>query len=115
MYPKIIIEHFMHPKNVGRLENPSNIGTYETLSKAKAVFYFLIEDDIVKDIKYQVAGCPYAIAVGSILSEYAKGKRIFELAKINKKFLEKYFPVDEDKEECINLPLRAFLNGLSKI
>jgi nitrogen fixation NifU-like protein len=114
MYPKIIIEHFMHPKNVGRLENPTNIGTYETPSMAKAVFYFLVEDGIVKDIKYQIAGCPFAIAVGSIISEYSRGKSVSELEKIDKKFLERYFTVGEDKEGCINLTLIAFLNGISK-
>jgi len=34
----------------------------------------LIIDDIIKEFKYQVSGCPYAIASASILSEYAKEK-----------------------------------------
>lgn len=115
MYPRIIIKHFMHPRNVGRISNPTSIGVYQTPSLAKAVFYFLIEDGIVKDIKYQIAGCPYAIAVASIISEYSKGKNVSDLSKIGRKFLEKYFTVDKDKEDCINLTLKAFLAGVHRI
>lgn len=115
MYPKIITEHFMHPRNVGRIANPTSIGVYQTPSLVKAVFYFLIEQGIVKDIKYQVAGCPYAIAVASIISEYSKGKNVSELSKIGRKFLENYFVIAKEKEDCIDLSLKAFLSGIHEI
>ncbi len=112
MYPKIIKEHFADPKNVGKIKNPTNIGSFTTPTGAKAIFYFLIENNVVKDIKYQIAGCPFAIAVCSILSEYAKGKSIDGLKKITMSSLEQFFKIPQEKEDCINMSLNAFLNGL---
>jgi len=112
MYPKIIQEHFAHPKNVGRMKNPTVTGSYSLPDLAKAIFYFLIEDGVVKDIKYQIAGCPFAIAVCSILSEYAKEKNVKELKDITLEKLEQFFEIPKEKEECINLSLKAFLDGV---
>jgi len=112
MYPKIVREHFTHPKNVGKIKNSTVTGSYSMPNLAKAIFYFLIEDGAVKDIKYQIAGCPFAIAVCSILSEYAKGKNVKELKNIKLETLEQFFEIPEEKEECINLSLKAFLDGV---
>jgi nitrogen fixation NifU-like protein len=112
MYPKIIQEHFTYPKNVGRMKNPTATGSFSMPDLAKAVFYFLIEEGIVKDIKYQIAGCPFAIAVCSILSEYAKGKNVKELKNITLDTLGLFFEIPTEKEECINLSLNAFLDGV---
>jgi NifU-like protein involved in Fe-S cluster formation len=112
MYPKIVMEHFLHPKNVGKIENPTSTGSFTSISGGKAVFYLNIENSIAKDVKYQVAGCPFAIAVCSIISEYALGKSISELKEISKHFLSAYFDFTDEQEECINLALFAFLESL---
>jgi len=49
----------------------------------------LIIDDIIKEFKYQVSGCPYAIASASILSEYAK-KKYKEFSDFNVNFLNSF-------------------------
>jgi len=112
MYPKIIKEHFADPKNVGKIKNSTNVGSFTTPTGAKAIFYFLIENNAVKDVKYQIAGCPFAIAVCSILSGYAKGKNVEELKKITMSSLEQFFKIPPEKEDCIKMSLNAFLNGL---
>lgn len=112
MYPKIVMEHFLHPKNVGIIKNPTSTGSFTSMSGGKAVFYLNIENSIAKEVKYQVAGCPFAIAVCSIISEYALGKSITELKKMSKHFLNEYFDITSEQEECINLALLAFLESL---
>jgi nitrogen fixation NifU-like protein len=114
MYPDIIMKHFLNPKNVGKIENPTLLGEFETPSKAKAIFYFKIEDGIIKEIKFQIVGCPYAIAVCSIITELATSEKVENFKEFSKKELEKFFEIPEEKEECINLSINAFLNGISK-
>ncbi len=112
MYPKIILEHFAKPRNVGVIKTPTSIGEASTPGGGKAVFYFLIKDGTVKEVKYQVAGCPYAIAVCSILSVYAEGKHVKKLLNVSISTVEQIFTVPEDKIKCVKLALTAFLEGL---
>jgi nitrogen fixation NifU-like protein len=114
MYPEIVMRHFLNPKNVGKIENPTLLGEFETPSKAKAIFYFKIENGIIKELKFQIAGCPYAIAVCSIITELATSKKVEEFNKFSRKELEKFFEIPEEKEDCINLSINAFLNGINK-
>ena len=112
MYPDIVMEHFMHPRNVGKIKNPTSVGEFENEARAKAVFYVVVEDGVVTDIKYQVAGCPFAIAVCSLISEYAKTKRVEELKVFSMDDVKRFFEIPEDKEDCIKLSINAFLNAI---
>lgn len=115
MYPKIIMEHFLSPKNVGKIEHPDSQGEYISPSGGKAIFYLHKKDVFLDDIKYQVSGCPLAIAVCSIISVYGTGKKIEELKKVSKNFLKEYFELKEDQEECVNLALVAFIDAINKL
>ncbi len=115
MYPEIVMKHFMHPQNVGKIEDPSSIGEYVSASGGKAVFYALVRDGVVQDIKYLVSGCPFAIAVCSLISVFSKGKRVEELKIVQKDFLKQYFDYTSEQDECISLAFNAFLNCIEKV
>ena len=112
MYPKIVLEHFAKPQNVGVIDNPSSIGEAVTVGGGKVIFYFLVRSNIVEKVKYQVTGCPYAIAVCSILSVYAKGKNVGVLKSVNRETIENFFHTPDDKIKCVDLALSAFSEGL---
>jgi nitrogen fixation NifU-like protein len=38
--------------------------------------FIRVEDDIVRDVKYQIKGCPASIACASAMTEIAIGKRL---------------------------------------
>jgi len=114
MYPKIIVEHFMNPKNVGIINNASAVGSSNTEGGGKAIFYLLIESGFLKDCKYQVDGCPYAIASASILSESLKGKSITELTNIDVDYFSHFFDLPKEKLNCIKLVVDAFNDALRK-
>ncbi|MBI5530684.1 MAG: iron-sulfur cluster assembly scaffold protein, partial [Candidatus Doudnabacteria bacterium] len=46
--------------------------------------YLLIENNIIKDIKFETLGCAAAIATSSMLTDLAKGKTVEQAAKITK-------------------------------
>ncbi len=112
MYPDIIKEHFTKPRNVGILKNPTSIGEAITNGGGKAVFYFLIENGVVNKIKYKVSGCPYAIAVCSILSVYSRGRTVKELKNLKADSIKSLSFIPEDKLKCVELAFSAFKNGL---
>lgn len=84
-YSKKVIKHFMHPKNVGKIENADGIGkTTSPICGDSMKLYIKIKNDKIKDVKFQTMGCAAAIASSSILTEMVKGKTIKEAEKITK-------------------------------
>ncbi|MCD6502706.1 MAG: iron-sulfur cluster assembly scaffold protein [Euryarchaeota archaeon] len=76
-YTKLVLDHFRNPRNVGVIENPTvsvRVGSVACGDMIK--IYMVIEDDIIKDVKYQSYGCAANIATASITSELIKGKHV---------------------------------------
>lgn len=92
-YSKKVIEHFMHPRNVGRIENPDGVGKagnlvcgdeMEIYIKVKKSKTKKIDDDIIEDIKFETLGCAAAVATSSMITELAKGKKLKDALKISR-------------------------------
>ena len=86
-YNKKVMEHFLHPKNMGEIKNPDGVGQVgnPTCGDIMKVFIKVQKDkntgkETLKQVKFQTFGCASAIASSSILTEMAKGKT-FEQAK----------------------------------
>ena len=77
MYNKTVMDHFRNPRNVGVIEDADGVGEVgNPLCGDMMTIYLKIEDDHIKDIKFQTFGCGSAIAVSSMLTEMAKGKNL---------------------------------------
>jgi len=105
MYSEKVMEHFMHPKNVGEIEDADGIGTVgNPVCGDLMTFYIKVEDDIIKDVKFKTFGCGAAIAVSSMVSEMAKGKTLKEAIKItNKMVVNELDGLPPAKLHCSNL------------
>jgi nitrogen fixation NifU-like protein len=80
MYSDQVLDHFHHPRNVGEIENPTIV--VETINPACGDLMKLwarVEDGVIVDVKFKVAGCVPAVACGSWLTEHIKGARLPEL------------------------------------
>ncbi|MFH1106254.1 MAG: Fe-S cluster assembly scaffold protein NifU [Candidatus Aenigmatarchaeota archaeon] len=83
MYSKKVMEHFMNPKNMGRLENADGIGKVGNPVCGDVMFiYIKVADNRIADIKFETFGCAAAIATSSMTTELAKGKTLEEALKI---------------------------------
>ena len=87
-YSKKVIEHFMHPKNFGRLKNADGIGRVGNPVCGDVMeLYLKIEKRgdkaVIKDVKFHTMGCAAAIATSDMACELIKGKTIQEALKVN--------------------------------
>ncbi|MEW6672011.1 MAG: Fe-S cluster assembly scaffold protein NifU [Thermodesulfobacteriota bacterium] len=105
MYNKTVMDHFRNPRNVGIIEDADGIGEVgNPLCGDMMTIYLDIEDEIIKDIKFQTFGCGSAIAVSSMLTELAKGKTVAEAKKItNKDVADALEGLPKNKLHCSNL------------
>ncbi len=105
MYSKTVMDHFRNPRNVGIIDKADGIGEVgNPICGDMMTIYLDVEDNIIKDIKFQTFGCGSAIAVSSMLSEIAKGKTLEEAKKItNKDVAEALEGLPQNKLHCSNL------------
>ncbi|MBW6516838.1 MAG: iron-sulfur cluster assembly scaffold protein [Candidatus Cloacimonetes bacterium] len=84
-YSEKVLEHFMNPKNRGKIEDADAVATEGSPACGDQVSVYLkvnAETLIIEDIKFQSYGCASNIATGSIITEMAKGKTLEEAKKI---------------------------------
>jgi len=84
-YTEIVMEHFQHPRNVGKIEDHDGKAVEGSPACGDMVAVYLkIDPDSsrIDDIKFESYGCASNIATGSIITELAKGKTLEEAKKI---------------------------------
>jgi len=84
-YTKTVLEHFMHPHNVGKLEDADASATEGSPACGDMVKLYLKVDEASKtihDIKFESYGCASNIATGSIITDLAKGRTLDEAKQI---------------------------------
>ena len=102
LYSDIVMDHFMHPRNVGEIENPDGVGQVGNAKCGDIMkMYLKIRDDIIKDVKFETFGCGSAIASSSMATEMIKGKSIHEaMALTNKAVAEALDGLPAHKLHC---------------
>ena len=86
LYSEKVMDHFKNPRNVGVLEDANGIGEVGNAKCGDIMkMYLKIEDDIVKDVKFETFGCGSAIASSSMATELIKGKPVSEARQLTNK------------------------------
>ena len=85
-YSEKVMEHFVHPHNVGKLEDADGIGEVGNAKCGDIMkMYLKIENDIITDVKFNTYGCASAIATSSIATDMIKGQPLSEALKLTNK------------------------------
>ena len=102
LYSDIVMDHFMHPRNVGEIENPDGVGQVGNAKCGDIMkMYLKINGNVIEDVKFETFGCGSAIASSSMATELIKGKTIDEaLAVTNKQVVDALGGLPAHKLHC---------------
>jgi len=90
-YSKKVVDHFLHPRNVGEIKDPDGVGEVGSLACGDMLKVTIkVKDDRIADIKFKTFGCASAIASSSAMTEMVKGKSLDEAMKITNKDIAEY-------------------------
>ena len=114
LYSEKVMDHFRNPRNVGVLEDANGIGEVGNAKCGDIMkMYLKIEDDIVKDVKFETFGCGSAIASSSMATELIKGRPVSEaLSLTNQAVAEALDGLPPHKIHCSVLAEEAIKNAL---
>jgi len=110
------LEHLMNPKNYGKLEEPSCIGVaLDEKTKEYVIFYTLLEDDIIKDVRFATNGCQDTVVIGSMFSEMIKNNDLEYANKAVEKINEKLGAMSAQQQVCADIVFSAFMASLQNL
>lgn len=117
IYQEMILEHYQHPHNYGKLENASAAESLENPSCGDIIKMFVkIQDDIVKDISFEGAGCAISQASASLLTDATKGKPKGKILQMKRDDIQQLLGVElgPTRLKCALLPLETLHKLLRK-
>ena len=102
LYSETVMDHFRNPRNVGVIEDADGVGEAGNPVCGDIMkIYLKIEDDSIKDVKFETFGCGSAIASSSMATELIKGKPVSEaMALTNKAVTEALDGLPAHKLHC---------------
>jgi nitrogen fixation protein NifU and related proteins len=75
LYQQTIIEHNRSPRNFKKVEHANRTAEgYNAICGDKITLYLRLEDDVIKDIGFQGAGCAISQAAASLMTSAVAGK-----------------------------------------
>ena len=115
LYSEKVMDHFMHPRNVGEIPDANGVGEVGNAKCGDIMkIYLKIENDIIKDVKFETFGCGSAIASSSMATEMIKGKSIHEALELtNKAVAEALDGLPAHKMHCSVLAEEAIKKALT--
>ncbi len=116
MYNKKVKDHFMNPRNVGKIEDADGSGEIGNPQCGDIMHIDIkVENGIIVDVKFQTFGCAAAIASSSMVTELVKGKTIEEAEKItNKMVADELGGLPPVKMHCSNLAADALQRAIKQ-
>lgn len=86
LYSEKVMDHFMNPRNVGVIEDADGVGEVGNAKCGDIMkIYLKIENDIIKDVKFETFGCGSAIASSSMATEMILGQPLSKAMELTNK------------------------------
>ena len=86
LYSEKVMDHFLHPRNVGEIENADGVGEVGNAKCGDIMkIYLKVDNNIISDVKFETFGCGSAIASSSMATEMIKGKSVDDALTLSNK------------------------------
>ncbi len=83
-YSPQLLEHYRNPRNVGVIEKPDGCATRENEICGDVLQIFItVEKDAAREIRFKAEGCIPTVALASWATEWASGRKLGEIQKLN--------------------------------
>ena len=114
LYNDTVMENFLHPKNVGELENPDGTGVYGSpVCGDMMQIQIKVDNDVITDAKFKTFGCGSAIASSSIATSMIIGKTVEEALELtNKEIVNELGGLPPVKIHCSVLADKSIKNAI---
>ncbi|HEX6898745.1 MAG TPA: SUF system NifU family Fe-S cluster assembly protein [Thermoanaerobaculia bacterium] len=89
LYQEVILDHNRRPRNFGPLPEANRQAEgYNPLCGDKVTVFLDLEDDRIRDVRFQGAGCAISTASASLMTEALKGLSVEEARRLFHDFHE---------------------------
>ncbi|OZU88680.1 SUF system NifU family Fe-S cluster assembly protein [Virgibacillus indicus] len=114
LYRQVIMDHYKNPRNKGAIDGDAlTIDMNNPTCGDRIQLHLQVEDDIVKDVKFDGEGCSISMSSASMMTQAIKGKKLDDALKMSKLFSEMMMGEDIDAGDLELEDIEA-LQGVSK-
>ena len=101
-----------NPKNIGLIRNADAVGECQNQENLETVkFSAVIENEIIKQIKFKVFGNAVLIALASMTTEIVRNKNLENVVNLKEEdILTDLYEIPMNKRYCIDIILHALLD-----
>lgn len=113
LYRQVIMDHYKTPRNRGAIEGGVTIDMNNPTCGDTIRLQLAIENDVVRDAKFDGEGCSISMASASMMTQLVKGKTIEEALRLADIFSDMVQGKDYD-DESFDLGDVEALSGVTK-
>lgn len=114
IYQEELLDHYENPSNYGTLPNPDISHEEDNpLCGDKIRIDLIVEDDIIKEVRFSGHGCTISQAAASMLTEEIEGKSLTEIKKLSRDDILDMIgiPLGPVRVKCALLALKVLKAG----
>lgn len=118
MYRENILDHFKHPHNHGVIKNPSAYHKeYNPACGDVVEIYLIVDNNVVKDVKFSGHGCAISQAAASMLTDKIAGMPIAAILQLKKDDILEMLkiPISATRIKCALLCLRTIEKAIINV
>jgi nitrogen fixation protein NifU and related proteins len=77
LYQEVILDHGRKPRNFGAVDGATHTAEgFNTLCGDRVLVSLVMDEELVKDVKFEGSGCAICMASASLMTQMVKGKSI---------------------------------------
>jgi len=104
------IDHMMNPRNYGKIDGYDALGIGKNPFNNELVnLYLKVEDDEIKDIKFECIGCMSTVVTGSIFTDMIKDESLEEAEDVAQEFIKNLKNAPIEQRACGEMVAKAYL------